>query len=327
MSSTASVASVVLEPDAQAFVEANARPPFLSDLGPVEGRKLVDRVQSGDGVEKPAADVQDVAIPGGPSGQVSVRILRPPGATGQLPVILYLHGGGWVFGNKHTHDRLIRELVAGTGAALVFVNFTPSPEARYPVANEESYAVLKWIAEHGAQQRLDGSRIAVAGDSAGGNMAAALTLMAKQRSGPRIATQVLTYPVTDASFDTPSYDQFAEGYFLRADVMRWFWDQYTTDPSQRDEITASPLRASVDQLAGLPNALVITDEADVLRDEGEAYARKLRQAGVDVTATRYEGITHDFMMLNPLAHANATRDAIAQSVKHLSEALDSKAMM
>jgi acetyl esterase/lipase len=230
-----------------------------------------------------------------------------------------------VGGARHPHARLIRELAVGAGAAVVFPNYSRSPEVRYPVAIEESYAVLEWVAEHGAEKRLDPSRIAVAGDSVGGNMAAALTLMAKQRSGPQITTQVLFYPVTDASFDTASYRQFAEGYFLRRDGMQWFWDQYTTDEAQRNEVTASPLRATIEQLAGLPKALVITGEADVLRDEGEAYARKLRSAGVDVTATRYEGIIHDFVMLNALRGTNAAQDAITQAINHLSNALGAHA--
>jgi acetyl esterase len=310
----------VLEPAAQEFADATANPPFLFDLGPEKGRDTVDEVQSGE-VDKPAVEIEDTTVPGGPSGRVSVRIVRPPGAAGTLPVIVYIHGAGWVFGNAHTHDRLIRELAVGTGAAVVFPNYSLSPEARYPVAIEESYAVLEWVAEHGTEQGLDPSRIAVAGDSVGGNMTAALTLMAKHRSGPPIMTQVLFYPVTDASFDTPSYHQFAEGYFLRRDAMQWFWNQYTTDQAQRNEITASPLRASLEQLTGLPKALVITGEADVLRDEGEAYARKLRQAGVDVTATRYEGIIHDFVMLNALRGTNAAEDAITQAINHLTDAL------
>jgi acetyl esterase/lipase len=311
---------VVLEPAAQEFAEATANPPYLFDLGPEKGRDTVDEVQSGE-IDKPAVEIEDTTVPGGPSGRVSVRILRRPGAAGTLPVIVYIHGAGWVFGNAHTHDRLIRELAVGTGAAVVFPNYSLSPEARYPVAIEESYAVLEWVAEHGTEQGLDPSRIAVAGDSVGGNMAAATTLLAKQRGGVSFAQQVLFYPVTDASVDTASYHQFAEGYFLRREAMFWFWDQYTTDPRQRAEITASPLRATTEQLAGLPKALVITGEADVLRDEGEAYARKLRQAGVDVTATRYEGIIHDFVMLNALRSTNAAEDAITQAINHLTDAL------
>jgi acetyl esterase/lipase len=310
----------VLEPAAQEFASATAKPPFLFDIGPVEGRKLVDQVQAGD-VAKPDVDVEDTTLPVGPSGSVSVRILRPKGSAAALPALVYVHGAGWVFGNAHTHDRLIRELAAGVGAAVVFPNYSLSPEARYPTAIEESYAVARWVAEHGGEKRLDGARLAVAGDSVGGNMTAALTLLAKERGGPRFAAQVLFYPVTDASFDTGSYQQFAEGYFLRRDAMQWFWDQYTTDSAERAQITASPLRATAEQLAGLPPALVITGEADVLRDEGEAYAAKLRQAGVAVTAVRYQGIIHDFVMLNALRDTHAARAAIAQAIGFLRAAL------
>ena len=317
---TSNTTTVVLESAAHEFAAATADPPYLFDLGSVEGRKTVDEVQSGE-VEKPDVEIEDTTIPGGPSGAVSVRILRPKGAQGQLPVILYTHGAGWVFGNSHTHDRLVRELAVGTGAAVVFPNYSLSPEARYPTAIEEIYSVLEWVAEHGAERDLDGARVAVAGDSVGGNMTAALTLMAKQRSGPDLRAQVLFYPVTDASFDTGSYHEFAEGYFLRRDAMQWFWDQYTTDEDERAEITASPLRATTNDLAGLPKTLVITGEADVLRDEGEAYARKLREAGVDVTATRYEGIIHDFVMLDALRGTNAAGAAIAQAIEYIRRAL------
>ena len=320
MSAVTTVAPVVLEPAAQEFADATANPPYLYDLGPVEGRKAVDQVQSGE-IEKPDVDIEDTTIPGGPSGAVSIRILRPNGATGQLPVVFYTHGAGWVFGNAHTHDRLIRELAVGTRAAVVFTNYSLSPEARYPTAIEEIYAALTWVAEDGSEKNLDGSRTVVAGDSVGGNMTAAITLMAKQRSGPKLAAQVLFYPVTDASFDTDSYHQFADGYFLTRDAMKWFWDQYTADENERNEITASPLRATCDDLAGLPKALVITGEADVLRDEGEAYGRKLREAGVDVTAIRYEGIAHDFIMLNALRGTNAAGAAIAQATAYLRTAL------
>ena len=173
-----------------------------------------------------------------------------------LPVVVYLHGAGWVFGDAFTHDRLVRELAVGVGAAVVFPDYSRSPEARYPIAIQQNYTVARWVETDGAGEGLDASRIAAAGDSVGGNMTAALTLMAKERGGPQFAAQVLFYPVTDARFDTPSYEQFAEGYFLRRDGMEWFWDQYTTDDAQRNEITASPLRASLDQLSGLPPALV-----------------------------------------------------------------------
>ena len=304
--------TVVLEQAAQDFAAATANPPYLFDLGPEKGRETVDEVQSGP-TDAPATTTEDITVAG-----VPVRVVRPEGATGPLPVILYIHGAGWVFGNSHTHDRLIRELAAGANAAVVFPEYSLSPEARYPVAIEESYAVAQWIGHN--DQGLDGSRIAIAGDSVGGNMTAALTLLAKQRGDVAFTGQVLFYPVTDANFDTPSYHEFAEGYFLRRDAMQWFWDQYTTDPAQRAEITASPLRATTEQLSGLPQALVITGEADVLRDEGEAYASKLREAGVPVTAVRYQGIIHDFVMLNALSGTHAARAAIAQAVSFLKAA-------
>ncbi|WP_221353798.1 alpha/beta hydrolase [Streptomyces beigongshangae] len=310
----------VLEPAAAEFVEATANPPYLFDLGPVEGRKTVDEVQSGE-IAKPDVDEEWITVPGGPTGEVRTRIVRPAGATGTLPVLLYIHGAGWVFGNAHTHDRLVRELAVGTGAAVVFPEYSLSPEVRYPVAIEQNYTVARWIVTAGADHGLDASRIAVAGDSVGGNMTAALTLMAKERGDVPLVQQVLFYPVTDASFDTGSYRQFAEGYFLRRDGMQWFWDQYTTDEQQRAEITASPLRATTEQLTGLPPALVITGEADVLRDEGEAYANKLREAGVPVTAVRYQGIIHDFVMLNALAGTHAARAAIGQAITVLKGAL------
>lgn len=302
---------IILEREAQKFVEDNANPPYLSDLGPEQGRLTVDEVQSGE-IEKPDVDIEDISITGGPSGQVSIRMLRPKNTIEKkLPVILYIHGAGWVFGNTHTHDRLIRELAVGSGAAVVFPSYSLSPEAKYPTAIEEIYTVLEWIADHGKEYGLDSNHLAVAGDSVGGNMTAAITLMAKERSGPTISQQLLFYPVTDASFDTESYQQFSEGYFLRRDGMQWFWDQYTSNPEQRNEITASPLKATIEQLSGLPPALVITGEADVLRDEGEAYANKLREAGVDVTAVRYQGIIHDFVMLNVLSSTAAARNAIS----------------
>ena len=258
---------------------------------------------------------------GSPSATSRSGIVRPAGATGVLPTILYIHGAGWVFGNAHTHDRLVRELAVGTGAAVVFPEYSLSPEARYPVAIEQEYAVARWITTEGASKDLDPTRLVIAGDSVGGNMAAALTIMAKQRGEVDFKAQALFYPVTDASFDTASYHQFAEGYWLRRDAMLWFWDQYTTDPDERAEITASPLRATAEDLAGLPKALVINGEADVLRDEGEAYARHLRAAGVDVTATRYGGAIHDFMMVNALRETNAAGAAIAEAITFLKGAL------
>ncbi|MGV7116846.1 alpha/beta hydrolase [Paenibacillus kyungheensis] len=309
---------VYLEPAAQKFADDNSKPPFLPDLGPEKGRETVDEVQSGE-VYKPEVDIEELSIAGGPSGEVSVRILRPKNAPETLPVLVYIHGAGWVFGNSHTHDRLSRELATGAELAVVFVNYSLSPEHKYPTAIEEIYAVVEWIAKEGSTKGLDASKLYVGGDSVGGNMTAAITLMSKERSGPTIQKQLLFYPVTDASFDTESYKQFAEGYFLQRDGMKWFWDQYTTDPNERAQITASPLRATTEQLSGLPEALVITGEADVLRDEGEAYANKLREAGVPVTAVRFQGIIHDFVMLNVLADTNAKKGAIKLATTFLRE--------
>jgi acetyl esterase len=310
----------VLEPAAQAFADATANPPYLADLGPIEGRKTVDSVQDGD-IPAPAADTENLTIPGGPQGEVSITIYRPAGNTGTLPVLLFTHGAGWVFGNAHTHDRLVRELMERSQAAVVFVNYGLSPEHRYPNAIEEIYAALQWVASQGQDHNLDPSRIAVSGDSVGGNMTAALTIMAKMRKGPEISAQLLYYPVTDANFDTASYLQFATNYWLRRDAMQWFWDQYAPDEDVRSEITCSPLRATLEDLRGLPQAMVIVGEADVLRDEGEAYATKLRAAGVDVTVARYGGIIHDFVMVNSLRDTHAAKAATAQGGQFLYESL------
>lgn len=252
-------------------------------------------------------------IPGGPRGQISLRIVRPMNATATNPAVMYFHGGGWVLGDADTHDRLIREIAVGSNATLIFVNFSRSPEVQYPIANEEAFAATQWVATHGHEIRIDPSRLAVAGDSVGGNMAAAVTLMAKARGGPAITFQLLFYPVTDSDFRSPSYELFSAGYHLTRDAMRWFWSKYAPDLAIRNQPTASPLRSTIDQLSGLPPALIITGECDVLRDEGEAYARKLITAGVQVTALRYLGTIHDFVMLKPLAETPACRAAIAQA--------------
>src|SRR5688572_21474321 len=321
MSATITRTPVVLEPASQAFVEATSKPPFLYELTPAEARKILDDVQSAP-IDKLAVDDRWVTVPA-EVGDVRVRIVRPPDATGTLPVILYMHGGGWVLGNAHTHDRLVRELAVGTGAALAFVEYDRSPEARYPVAIEQGYATAQLIVREGAAHGLDPERMAIAGDSVGGGMTAAIALMAQERGDVRFVHQSMYYPVTDAAMDTGSYTQFAEGYFLTAKSMAWFWDCYCPDLERRAEPFASPLRASDEQLNGLPPALPIVDEADVLRDEGEAYAARLRAAGVAVTTVRYDGITHDFMMLNPLSETRATRAAVAQAISVLREALHS----
>jgi acetyl esterase len=301
-------ATVVLEPAAQEFADATSSPPFIYELSPNDAREVLERVQRSP-IDKPDVEIEDLTITGGPHGQIAVRLIKPAGSTDTLPVILYVHGAGWVLGSPQTHDLLVRNLAVG------------APEAQYPSQIEEAYATATWVVEHGRGHGLDPDRLAIAGDSVGGNMTIAVTLMAKDRGGPSFAAQLLYYPVTDAGMDTGSYHQFAEGYFLAAAGMAWFWDQYLPDESRRNEILASPLRASTAELAGLPSALVINGEADVLRDEGEAYAAKLRAAGVPVTATRYGGIIHDFVMLHPLASTHAAQAATTQGAAFLREAL------
>jgi acetyl esterase len=311
--------SVVLERASQEFVNATANPPYFWEGSPVDARKVLDDVQAAP-IDKLPVDDRWITVPA-EVGDVRVRIVRPLDATGVLPAILYMHGGGWVLGNAGTHDRLVRELAVGTNAAVVFVEYDRSPEAHYPVAIEQGYATAQWIRREGASNGLDPERLAVAGDSVGGGMTAALALMAHDRGDVRFVQQSMYYPVTDGGMNTGSYEQFAEGYFLFAAGMAWFWDAYLPDVERRSEPYASPLRASDEQLAGLPPAFVIVDEADVLRDEGEAYAARLRAAGVPVTTVRYDGITHDFMMLNPLSNTRATRAAVAQAISILRDAL------
>jgi len=310
---------VVLEPSAQAVADATSKPPFIYELAPAAARRVLEDLQAAPAGLLPI-DEEWITVHGAVR-DARVRIVRPAGASGTLPVVVYLHGGGWILGNAATHDRLVRELAIGARAALLFVEYTTSPEAQYPVAIKQAYATAQWVVREGAAHGLDGARMAVAGDSAGGTMAAALSLMAKERGDVSFVQTSLYYPATDAAMDTDSYDEFAVGYHLTRQAMEWFWDAYLPDVARRSEITASPNQATIEQLAGLPPTLVLVDEADVLRDEGEAYAAKLRLAGVPVTTVRYDGVLHDFMMLNAMSEARATRAAIAQATSFLREAL------
>ncbi len=309
----------VLEPEAQAMADATAHPPYFYEMTPDEARQVLADVQS-----QPTAmpDVEEEwIVVRAAVGDVRVRIVKPIGATVPLPVVVYIHGGGWVLGDAGTHDRLVRDLATGADVAVAFVEYDRSPEAHYPVAIEQAYATAQWVTAHGGERGLDPGRLAVAGDSVGGNMAAAVAILAKQRGDVTFRHQSLYYPVTDAAQDTASYVEFAEGPFLLAKSMAWFWDAYLPDVARRAEITASPLRATLDDLAGLPDAFVVVDENDVLRDEGEAYARRLVEAGVRTTTVRYNATIHDFMMLNPLRPSAASSGAIAQAVDVLRSAL------
>ena len=264
-------------------------------------------------VQKPEVCLQDLDIELRTGCSVPIRIVRPPRNHSLLPAVMYFHGGGWIVNDRDTHDRLIREIAVAAEAAVVFVEYTRSPEARYPTAIEEAYAATLWVAEHGAELNVDPARIAVMGDSAGGNMAAAVTMLAKQRCGPHLCGQVLFYPTTDCDFTTSSYQQFGKGHFLTTEDMQWFWSQYAPDESMRTQPTAALLKATKEQLSGLPPALIVTAECDVVRDEAEAYARQLALAGVEVTATRYLGAIHGFTFLNALADTSSARAAVAQA--------------
>lgn len=322
-SSLASAAGIPgVEHQTQAFLNALAaaggRP--IETLSPAEARAVLVSAQAGAKVTLPPAEVSERIIR--LDGQdLRLNIVRPQGAKGALPVFMFFHGGGWILGDFPTHERFVRDLVADSGAVAVFVNYMPSPEAHYPVAINQAYAATKWVAEHGSEIGVDGRRLAVAGNSVGGNMAAVVALMAKEKGTPVIRAQILFWPVTDANFENASYDEFAEGHFLTRSMMEWFWDAYTTNPSERQEIYASPLLASPEQLQGLPPTLIQTAEKDVLRDEGEAYARKLDAAGVTVVATRYNGMIHDFGLLNVLSGVPATRAALHQASEELKERL------
>ena len=253
--------------------------------------------------------------------RVKIHITRPKNAKPGAPVFIFIHGGGWVLGDYPTHRRLVRDLVVQSGAVAVFPDYTPSPEAQYPVAIRQIYATAKWVAENGDLIGVDGKNLAIVGNSVGGNMSAAVALMAKDNGGPEIKLQVLLWPVTNADFDTNSYKELGEERFLTRNMMIWFWDNYLPDRDARREIYASPLQASLEQLRGLPPALVQTAENDVLRDEGEAYARKLNEAGVKVTLTRYAGLIHDYGLLNPLAAVPAVKTALAQAAVVIKDAL------
>lgn len=321
-----------LDPRVQGFLKAlnSSGGPPLETLSPAEARQVLAGAQASAGVPLPEAEVEEKTVEHG-GHRVHLHLVRPAGAGGGSgadatrapgPAFLFIHGGGWVLGDFPTHERFVRDLVVDTGCTAIFVNYTPSPEARYPTAIREIHAAAQWVAAHGAEIGVDASRLAIVGNSVGGNMAAAVSLLALHEGGPDFRAQVLFWPVTDATFDTASYHEFADGYFLSRSMMRWFWDAYTTDPTQRREIHASPLQATADQLRGLPPALVQVAGADVLRDEGLAYARHLAAAGVDTTVVRYENLIHDYGLLNALSGIPAVRDALHQAAAFLRKHLE-----
>jgi len=290
----------------------------LEQLSPADARNVLVGAQKGATLPPANVTKRTINVEGENIGLV---IVKPENTKGKLPVFMYFHGGGWVLGDYPTHERLIRDLVVRSGAAAVYVDYTPSPEAKYPTAIDQAYAATRWVAENGDKLGVDTSKLAVAGNSVGGNMATVVSLKAKAAGTPKIDFQLLLWPVTDANFHNASYMEFGEGHFLTKGMMQWFWDNYTTDPTERNEIYASPLRATKAQLQGLPPTLIQTAEKDVLRDEAEAYARKLNDAGVPVTLTRYNGMIHDFGLLNVLSGVQAVEDSLDQAAfalkKHL----------
>lgn len=300
-----------IEPATRKFLDgANANTgPQIYELTPEKARSVMNDLQKSD-VKKMPADIEDRKIPNGSHADIAIKIVRPRDAKGPLPALVYIHGAGWVLGGWETHDRLVLELANKAHIAVVYIDYSRSPEAKFPVALEECYQVTKYVAENAKSLNIDPARLAIGGDSVGGNMAAATTILCKERGGPRIDFQLLFYPVTDASFETESYKKFGTKHFLSLEAMKWFWDQYTTAETDRKSPTVSPLQASTELLKGLPKALIFTAEFDVLRDEGEAYAHKLIEAGVEVTAVRCLGTIHDFVMLNAITNTPAPRFAI-----------------
>jgi len=292
----------------------------VEQLSLLEVRQLFADIQSGVSIDRARTEVVHRTI-SVDRGIVNLTVVRPAGAVGVLPAFMFFHGGGWIFGDFQTHERMVRDLVAESTTAAVCVDYDRSPEARYPAAIRQAYAATRWVAEHGGEIGLDGRRLGIVGTGAGANLGAVVSLMAKDRGAPVIAFQVLFCPITNAVFDTASYEQFAEGHFLTRNMMKWFWASYTADPRERLEVYASPLRARTERLQGVPPALILTAELDVVRDEGESYARELDRAGVDVTAIRYDGMIHDFALLNALSDVPSARSALLHASTQLKRRL------
>ncbi|HLO57557.1 MAG TPA: alpha/beta hydrolase [Bacteroidales bacterium] len=292
----------------------------LEALSPVEARKVLANAQASVNVDLSGIDESEKTITAD-GHTIKLNIVRPAGVKGELPVFIFIHGGGWVLGDYPTHKRMVRDLVVLTGYSGVFVNYTPTPDAKYPVQVNEIYAATKWVAEHGSEINVDGKNMGIIGNSVGGNMSTVTAIKAKENNGPHIKVQVLMWPIVDADFETDSYKQFGKDRFLTTSTMKWMYDMYIEDPKKRTEIYASPLQASVEQLRGLPPTLIQVAGNDVLRDEGEAYGRKLDQAGVPITVVRYNGTIHDFGLLNGLADLPATQSAFYQAAAELKKFL------
>lgn len=292
----------------------------IETLSKEAARKVLVDAQAAVAVDLSGIEVAEKTI-NSDGHTVKINIVRPEGVKEKLPVFIFIHGGGWILGDFPTHKRMVRDLVVYSGFVAVFVNYTPSPEAHYPQAVNEIYAVTKWVAANGDEINVDGSRLAIVGNSVGGNMTAVTGLKALENGGPEIKLLVMMWPIVDADFETGSYKKFGKDRFLTTSLMKWMYNQYTEDPGQRKEIFASPLQATVAQLKGLPPTLIQVAENDILRDEGEAFGRKLDEAGVDVTTVRYNGMIHDFGLLNGLATLPAVRSLFIQAAAALKDHL------
>lgn len=302
---------IIVEPIMQQFLEnvnAQGGTPIY-ELSPTDARNVLLKVQDIP-VEKQPADIEELALPTGPKGKVNIKIVRPQNNKAKLPAVMYFHGGGWILGDACTHDRLIKEIAHGAQVAVIFVEFSKSPEDKYPIAIEEAYHATKYVSENAESLNLDKSKLIVMGDSVGGNMATVVTILAKERGGPKIDYQILFYPVTNSDFETESYNKFANGYWLSKEAMKWFWNAYLPEEEKRKSHMASPLLAPIEILKDLPPALIITNEYDVLRDEGEAYTHKLMEAGVKTVGIRLMGTIHDCLLLNPIAQSPVVKNAI-----------------
>src|SRR5262245_27435290 len=301
-----------LSPGTKAFLAAlnSSGTPPLETMTPAAAREVLASAQAAVDVDVSGIDETRRSITAG-QYDLTLDIVRPVGARDGQPAFMFVHGGGWVLGDYPTHRRLVRDLVVRSGYPAVFVNYTRTPEAHYPQPVEEVYAATKWVAENGAQIGVDGSRLGIVGSSVGGNMSTVTCILAKERGGPELKVQILLWPIIDHDFDTESYRQFGERRFLSSSLMQWMYDLYTKDPKERRDIHASPLRATIEQLRGLPPALIQVAENDILRDEGEAYGRKLAEAGVPVATVRHDGMIHDFGMLNGLAREPGTQAMLA----------------
>lgn len=306
----------LLEKQAEVVSDNASIPPLIFELPPEQGREVLNKLQSTSVYKYPAA-ISSIRFTSKSWGSFVVHCVIPSTSIGIENIIFYIHGAGWVFGSLHTHDKLVRELAYRTNSIVIFPEYSLSPEAKYPLAIEQCYEALCHVEDIlqtiGCTRKM--KTLTVAGDSVGGNMATVMTLLSKYRQGPCIHKQLLYYPVTNAYFNTESYSLYATDYYLYREGMMWFWDQYTNNDRERSEIFASPLLASIEQLQGLPPAMIVVGEADVLRSEGEAYIDKLRMAGVDVTSARFHAIIHDFVMLNALDQTNACRLAMDATVE------------